>query len=117
MTPERSNKERRPNCRDDAPDTGVDADCVLRRLQHRTARIERREIEEALSKLENCGDLTDEQRQTVRLFGGTLAWRLTADFESILKQCSKNTQATARAVARLFNLVPESYFDDECEQS
>jgi hypothetical protein len=117
MTPERPTTKWQPNCRDTPTDTGIDADCVRRRLQHRTARIERREVEEALSNLEANGGLTDEQRQTVRLLGNTLTWRLIANFEPSLNGRTQNEQATARAVAQLFNLVLESHFDDECGRS
>lgn len=116
MNSERPNTERKSRCRDHAADVEIDAANVRRRLQHRSARIERREIEEAISKLEAYGDLTDEQRQTVRLLGGTLARRLISNFESPLNGRTQNKQATARAVARLFNLVPESHFDNKCEQ-
>jgi hypothetical protein len=116
MTSERHNTERRRNRRDNVSDTGIDARCVRRQLQHRTARIERREVGKALSKLETQGSLTDEQRQTVRLLGGTLALRLIANFESPLNERTQNKQATARAVARLFDLIPESHFDNKCEQ-
>jgi len=72
MTPNRLDTEQNLNYRDDAIDTETDADSVRRRLQRRSARIERREVEEAISKLEAHGDLTDEQRRTVRMLGSDL---------------------------------------------
>jgi len=56
MTPNRLDTEQNLNYRDDAIDTETDADSVRRRLQRRSARIERREVEEAISKLEAHGD-------------------------------------------------------------
>jgi len=76
MTPNRLDTEQNLNYRDDAIDTETDADSVRRRLQRRSARIERREVEEAISKLEAHGDLTDEQRRTVRMLGSDLTRKL-----------------------------------------
>ncbi|WP_435096747.1 glutamyl-tRNA reductase [Halorubrum sp. N11] len=117
MTPEQSNTERQSTCRADATDTEVDADCIRRRLQSQSARIEQREVKEALSKLEACGDLTDEQRRTVRLLGRILTWRLTIAPEMALKQSSPGDRATARTVARLFNISLENQSDSDCKQS
>jgi glutamyl-tRNA reductase len=115
MAPERPNTERQSNCRDDATDTEIDPDWVWRRLHRRSARIERREVEEALSKLEACSDLTDEQRRTVRQLGDSLAWRLTLAPELALKRSSRDEQTTVCTVARLFDLSPETRFDSDCE--
>ncbi|PHQ38441.1 hypothetical protein DJ69_11595 [Halorubrum persicum] len=112
MTSEQSNTERHLNGCDDTTDPEADPDCIRRRLLHQAARIERREVEEALSKLEARDNLTDEQRRTIRVLGDTLAWRLMANFELSLKQRSQDSKEGARAVARLFNLVPESHSND-----
>lgn len=117
MTPEQSNTERQSTRRADATDAEVDADCVRRRLQRQSARIERREVEEALSKLEACGDLTDGQRRTVRLLGRLLTRRLTISSEMALKRSSPDDRATARTVARLFNISLENQFDSDRKQS
>jgi len=75
MTPNRLDTEQNLNYRDDAIDTETDADSVRRRLQRRSARIERRGRGSHL-KLEAHGDLTDEQRRTVRMLGSDLTRKL-----------------------------------------
>jgi len=110
MNSEHSNTERKSRRRDHAADVEIDPANVRRRLQHRSARIERREIEEAISKLEAYGDLTDEQRRTVQLLGDTLTRRLTLAPELALKRSSPDEGSTAYTVARLFDLSPESLF-------
>ncbi|EMA64590.1 hypothetical protein [Halorubrum kocurii] len=62
----------------DRPGTAPDPERLQRRLRRRTAEIERREVEEAVTTLDARGDLTDEQRETVRELGSALVGRLTA---------------------------------------
>ncbi|WP_280585149.1 glutamyl-tRNA reductase [Halorubrum sp. Boch-26] len=77
----------RSDARSDPPtDAQCDPDRVRRRLRRRAERIERREVEEAVSKLEARGDLTDEQRETVRLLGAALRRRVAARPEAALER-------------------------------
>ncbi|MCG1008382.1 glutamyl-tRNA reductase [Halorubrum lacusprofundi] len=116
MTPNRLDTEQNLNYRDDAIDTETDADSVRRRLQRRSARIERREVEEAISKLEAHGDLTDEQRRTVRMLGSDLTRKLMVAPESRLEQSSRDRPKSVRAVARLFDIPLESRSDADSDQ-
>jgi|GEM_PF-3016610 hypothetical protein len=84
-----------------------DPDRVRRRIRDRAERIERREVAEAISSLEARGDLTEEQRETVRLLGTAIARRLTADPESTLDRTGRDEPGTVRAVARLFDVESE----------
>jgi hypothetical protein len=98
-------------------DTESQLDCVRRRVQRRSARIERREIEEAFSELEADGDLTDEQRRTVRLLGTTLARRVTPDPTPTLERDDRDDEAVARSLARLFDVALECHLDTALERS
>jgi len=49
---------------------------LKKRLRCRSAKIKREELEAAVSKLEARGDLTDEQRETVRELGASLVEEL-----------------------------------------
>ncbi|MFC7325608.1 glutamyl-tRNA reductase [Halorubrum rutilum] len=92
---------------DSRTDARVDPDRVRRRLRRRAERIERREVAEAVSKLESRGDLTDEQRETVRRLGAVLRRRLTSRPDAALERASGGG-ATARALARLFDADGET---------
>ncbi|MFC7185729.1 glutamyl-tRNA reductase [Halorubrum yunnanense] len=102
-----SSTDARPDSSTDArpappSDARADPDRVRRRLRRRAEGIERRQVEEAVSKLEARGDLTDEQRETVRLLGAALRRRLTSRPEAALERSAPG-DATARALARLFD--------------
>gem|GEM_PF-3243533 len=85
-----------------------DPERLRRRLRRRTDAIERREVAEAVSALDARGDLTDDQRETVREFGSALVEALTAAPEQALERAARTEGARergrARAVRRLFNL-------------
>jgi hypothetical protein len=107
MTPEQIDTERRPAVRDTPTEAGVDADGVRRRLHARSARIERREVEEALSKLDARGEFTAEQRRILRRLGATLARRLTPAPEAALEGDGRDDEESVRTLARLFDVVHE----------
>ena len=88
-------------------DARADPDRVRRRLRRRAGRIEGREVEEAVSKLESRGDLTDEQRGTVRRLGAALRRRITSRPDEALERASRGG-ATVRALARLFDAEGEA---------
>jgi len=92
---------------DPGPDAETDPDRVRRRLRRRAERIERREVAEAVSKLESRGDLTDEQRETVRRLGAVLRRRITSRPDAALERASRGG-ATVRALARLFDADGET---------
>ncbi|ELZ42784.1 glutamyl-tRNA reductase [Halorubrum saccharovorum DSM 1137] len=85
-----------------------DPERLRRRLRRRTDAIERREVAEAVSVLDARGDLTDDQRETVREFGSALVEALTAAPEQALERAARTEGARergrARAVRRLFDL-------------
>ena len=83
-------------------DARSDPERVRRQLRCRAERIQRREVEEAVSKLEARGDLTDGQRETVRLLGAAISRRITARPEAALEG-SGSGDATVRTLARLFD--------------
>jgi phage gp37-like protein len=111
MTPEQPDTEQRSNVRDAAADAGVGAEAVRRRVQARSARIERREVEDGLAKLDAYGDLTAEQRQVVRLLGATIARRLTPVPEPALERDDCADEEFIRTVARLFDVAHRSHPD------
>jgi hypothetical protein len=90
--------------REEIPD---EPDRVRRRIRDRAERIERHEVAEAIAALEARGGLTDEQRETVRLLGATIARRVTAAPESAVELFGGNEPTTVRAVARLFDVEGE----------
>jgi len=104
-TAERPETKRRRRVRDAAPAAGVDAEDVRRRLLHRSARIERRAVEEALPTLDARGELTDEQRRLVRLLGARLTRRLTAVPEAALERGDPGGDESVRPLARLFGVA------------
>lgn len=85
----------------------IDPERVRRQLRCQTERIQRREVEEAVSKLEARGDLTDEQRETVRHLGAALRRRITARPEAALERSGPG-DATVRSLARLFDADGEA---------
>ncbi|WP_123623916.1 glutamyl-tRNA reductase [Halorubrum sp. CSM-61] len=98
----------------DRPEPPSDPERLRRRLRRRTAEIERREIEEAVSALDARGDhgITEEQRETVRELGAALVEALTAPPERGLRRAARaegtdareREQKRARAIRRLFDI-------------
>ena len=94
----------------DGAESAPDPERLRKRLCRQTAEIERREVETAVSALDARGDLTDEQRETVREFGAALVGSLTAAPEQTLERAARTeraengNRARARAVGRLFDV-------------
>jgi len=96
----------------DRSEPPLDPERLRRRLHRRTAEIERREVEEAVSALDARGGLTEAQRETVRELGGALAEELTASPERTLERAVRtertegqaDERTRARAISRLFDL-------------
>ncbi|GAA0522828.1 hypothetical protein SAMN04488066_105151 [Halorubrum aquaticum] len=78
-----------------------------RRLRRRAARIERRELEEAVSALEARGTLADEQRETLRALASTLVGRLTVGLDPGPERTAQTDPDRVRALARLLGVDEE----------
>ncbi|MGQ3328090.1 glutamyl-tRNA reductase [Halorubrum sp. FL23] len=89
-----------------------DPERLRRRLRHRIAEIERREVEEAVSALDARGDLTEEQRETVRELGSAIVDGVTVAPKRALERADRVKEAgererereRARAIRRLFEI-------------
>lgn len=89
------------------PEPRASSNHLQQRLRRRTERIKRRETEEAISKLEARGGLTEDQRETVRTLAAALVRDLTAAPESALKRTARSDQERARVIGRLFDIETE----------
>ena len=89
------------------PEPGANPNYLQRRLRRRAERIKQREIEEAISKLEARGGLTEDQRETVRTLAAALVRDLTAAPESALKRTARSDRERARIIGRLFDIDTE----------
>jgi len=83
-------------------DVGVDT--TRRRLRTRSERIRRRELDEALSRLDARGDLTDEQRAIVRQLSVRITDRIIAAPELYLAAATDRDRSVVRPVVNLFDL-------------
>ncbi|WP_128905930.1 glutamyl-tRNA reductase [Halorubrum amylolyticum] len=92
----------------DRSESSPDPERLRKRLRRRTDEIERREVEEAVSALDARGDLTEEQRETVRELGSALVEELTAAPERTLVRAARaeglGGRERTRAIRRLFDL-------------
>lgn len=71
-------------------------------FRERVERVKRRELEEALTKLESRGDLSPEQRAVIAELAERLAERLVADPAATLHQASGTTELDPDTVRQLF---------------
>lgn len=117
MSSESPDNDRPQTVGDPDADPAVDSDRIRRRLRRRAARIGRREAEEALSKLEVRGELTDEQRRTVEHLGTTLARRLTTVPEPVRDRDDRDDEAIVRCLSRLFDVAEERHPDNDRDRS
>jgi glutamyl-tRNA reductase len=94
----------------DRSEPSLDAEQLRRQFRRQTAEIERCELEEAISKLDARGDLSDEQRETVRELGAALVEGLTDAPEQALERAERSERTgerereRARAIRRLFDI-------------
>jgi glutamyl-tRNA reductase len=92
----------------DRSESAPDPESLQKRLRCRSAKIKREELEAAVSKLEARGDLTDEQRETVRELGASLVEELIGAPERALERAPQSgktrARARTRAIRRLFDL-------------
>ncbi|EMA64610.1 glutamyl-tRNA reductase [Halorubrum lipolyticum] len=92
----------------DRTEPPIDPDRLRRRLRRRSAEIRGRELEEAVTRLEARGDLTEEQRETVRELGSALVGELIGAPERALERAAQTegtgARARARAIRRLYDL-------------
>lgn len=82
--------------------TDPDPETVLERIRERGEQIRQEELQRALVRLEQQGDLTDAQREQVRQLTDRLVDRLLAVPESTLENASAESRETLRTVAGLF---------------
>ncbi|WP_435075221.1 glutamyl-tRNA reductase [Halorubrum sp. HHNYT27] len=92
----------------DRSESSPDPERLRKRLRRQTAEVERREVKEAVSALDARGDLTEEQRETVRELGSALVEALTAPPERTLEQAGQTDRVPIHAISRLFELDDET---------
>jgi hypothetical protein len=108
--PDSERSETTPESEPDRVESDPDPERLRRRLRRRADEIERREVGEAVSALDARGDLTEEQRETVRELGSALVEGLAAPPEQTLERAARSEgtdprqRERTRSIRRLFDL-------------
>ncbi len=80
------------------------ADAAVSRMYESAERVKQRELEEAVTKLQTQGDLTDEQRETVESLADALVGQLlAAPTKSLREAAGEDDWTTIQTAMRLFN--------------